>query len=389
MKESIAAPGTLTIHPIAKALPRMDDEAFEVLVSDVKKRGVLIPIVLYKGQILDGRHRYEACKQLGIDCPTMEWDKIEAWRDIQSLNLVRRHLAKDQEYAIRKRAAKKFPEAAEQLEAIKEEAHVREKAGKDLGPRGQKGKSSDIIGKKLNMSGRTVRRVDQVERLIPEELENIAKGKVTANEVLKSYKKAEKKKQIEEKRMAAASLTKPSGLYDVIAIDPPWRYRQNEFSPDYATGVGDYPTLSLAEIKAIKIPAKKDCVLWLWFTNQMVLEAFEVLAAWGFEYKNFLTWDKVIPGIGSKLLNQTEHCIMATKGKPLMNLTNQTTLIREKRREHSRKPENFYEQVETLCAGEMLDYFGRTKRKGWDVWGAEAERFQVNPQALATKEQTQ
>jgi len=44
-------------------------------------------------------------------------------------------------------------------------------------------------------------------------------------------------------------------------------------------------------------------------------------------------------------------------------------------REHSRKPEEFYELVEATCPGSKLELFAREKRPGWEAWGAETDRF--------------
>jgi N6-adenosine-specific RNA methylase IME4 len=86
--------------------------------------------------------------------------------------------------------------------------------------------------------------------------------------------------------------------------------------------------MSIAEICALSVVsvAHHDCVLWLWTTNQHMREAFSVLDAWGFQQKTILTWFKDQMGCGDWLRGQTEHCIMAVRGKPVVTLTNQTTL---------------------------------------------------------------
>ena len=54
-------------------------------------------------------------------------------------------------------------------------------------------------------------------------------------------------------------------------------------------------------------------------------------------------------GRGQVLRDKTEHCIVATRGRPIFHLTNQTTELRAPRRENSRKPDEFYALVEQLC----------------------------------------
>jgi N6-adenosine-specific RNA methylase IME4 len=125
----------------------------------------------------------------------------------------------------------------------------------------------------------------------------------------------------------------------------------------------------------VKTLSQDSCVLWLWTTNAFMREAYACLDAWGFQEKTILTWDKEIMGLGDWLRNQTEHCILAVRGSPIVSLTNQTTILREKRREHSRKPESFYTLVEALCPGSKLEMFAREKRANWTAWGAETEAF--------------
>ena len=60
------------ISPLAMLFPPMLDEDFDKLVSSIQEQGLLEPITLYQGEIIDGRHRYKACKQLGIECQFTE-----------------------------------------------------------------------------------------------------------------------------------------------------------------------------------------------------------------------------------------------------------------------------------------------------------------------------
>ena len=73
--------------------------------------------------------------------------------------------------------------------------------------------------------------------------------------------------------------------------------------------------------------AHADCTLWLWTTNAHHRDAYAVLDAWGFEHKTTLTWFKDKMGVGHWLRGQTEHCLMAVRGHPLVELTNQTTAL--------------------------------------------------------------
>ena len=90
---------------------------------------------------------------------------------------------------------------------------------------------------------------------------------------------------------------------------------------------------------------------------------------WGFNYKATIVWDKEQMGIGRTIRLQCEFCLLATKGAPLLAGEKERDIIRERRRQHSRKPKGFYDMVDRMCVGRKLDYYGREEREGWDVYG--------------------
>jgi N6-adenosine-specific RNA methylase IME4 len=113
----------------------------------------------------------------------------------------------------------------------------------------------------------------------------------------------------------------------------------------------------------------------LWTTNAHLRVAFEVVDAWGFEYKTLLTWVKDRMGTGDWLRGKSEHCLLAVRGKPVFLLGNHTTILEAVRREHSRKPEEFYALVEATSPGGKLDLFCRQRRTGWEAYGNNADLF--------------
>ena len=146
-----------------------------------------------------------------------------------------------------------------------------------------------------------------------------------------------------------------------------------DYDPKGRRSAPPYPTMSVDEIGRIKLPAKEDCVLWLWVINNRFRNAFNILDQWGFKEKNILTWVKDKFGLGAWLRNQTEHCILSVRGKPYFDARNISTLLHGKRTSHSVKPDSFYALVEKTCAGEKLDYFARRERKGWVCFGDEVK----------------
>ena len=134
--------------------------------------------------------------------------------------------------------------------------------------------------------------------------------------------------------------------------------------------------MSIEEMKALPIPPlmHEDAILWAWTTNHHMREAYDILEdAWGLEVKTILTWVKERMGAGDWLRGQTEHCLMTVRGKPTVELTNQTTVLHAPARGHSVKPIEFYNLVESLCpAPRYADLFSRYRHNDrWDCHGDE------------------
>ena len=80
-------------------------------------------------------------------------------------------------------------------------------------------------------------------------------------------------------------------------------------------------------------------------------------------------------GTGEWLRGQTEHCLLATRGRPVFVGGNHTTVLQAPRREHSRKPEEFYKTVEATSPGQRVELFCRELRQGWSAYGNDTGKF--------------
>ena len=91
-------------HKLANSFPLISGEAFDELVEDVRANGILEAIVMYEGEILDGRNRWRAAQQLGIPHAEVKFEELvknhKAPEDpvafIWSKNAVRRQLTASQ-----------------------------------------------------------------------------------------------------------------------------------------------------------------------------------------------------------------------------------------------------------------------------------------------------
>jgi N6-adenosine-specific RNA methylase IME4 len=184
------------------------------------------------------------------------------------------------------------------------------------------------------------------------------------------YRKLKVRREAE--RLKAETPAMPSGKYSVIVVDPPWTYESDNGNAKDRELL-PYASMSEAEIMDLPIPklADDDAVLFLWATNSHLHCAFHVLEKWGFQYRTLITWVKNARSLGSWCRTQTEHALLATKGKPFVHLTTQTTVIHAGvGRTHSRKPDEAYEMIEQMFPQpKKLDFFARRRRPGWHSYG--------------------
>lgn len=178
--------------------------------------------------------------------------------------------------------------------------------------------------------------------------------------------------------------------YTTIYADPPWQFsnRTGKIAPEY-TKMMRYPTMTLKEIEKLPVKdiAADDAHLYLWIPNAILPEGLEVMKKWGFEYKANLIWEKIRQdgepdgsGVGFYFRNVTEILLFGTKTRNKSNkfrtlppARTQVNLLREHRQEHSRKPDEFAELIEKCSPGPYIELFARGIRKGWTVWGNQAD----------------
>jgi N6-adenosine-specific RNA methylase IME4 len=234
------------------------------------------------------------------------------------------------------------------------------------------GDARDKIARYLGVGRTTIDRAEAVMEAAeedPEEYGYLVDQMDRSGKVAGAFRRLTVLKQAKELDATPPEL--PTGPFQVIVADPPWQYDTGSSLP--------YPTMPLEEIKAMPVRdiADENAILWLWTTNAHLPVAFDVVEAWGFEYKALLTWVKDRMGTGEWLRGQTEHCMLAARGKPVFLHENHSTVLEAARREHSRKPEEFYALVEATCPGAKVELFCRQHRNGWHVYGNETNKFDM------------
>jgi N6-adenosine-specific RNA methylase IME4 len=181
--------------------------------------------------------------------------------------------------------------------------------------------------------------------------------------------------------------SKVRGRFGTILADPPWQFanRTGKMAPEHKR-LNRYGTLTLEEIKRLPVAerAENQSHLYLWVPNALLKEGIDVLEAWGFEYKTNLVWYKVRKdggpdgrGVGFYFRNVTELILFGVRGRMRTGVPGRTqvNLIATQKREHSRKPDEIYPLIEGCSPGPYLELFARGPRKGWSVWGNQAEDY--------------
>lgn len=377
-------------HELANLFPLMDESQYSDLVADIKENGLMESIVLHEEKILDGRNRYNACNDAGVEPNFVKYEGEDALSYVISLNLNRRHLNESQRAMIGGRLANMKvgdnqygrqnsttlttnKDAAQKLNvsdySIKKAKQVQKEGIEDL-------QKSVEAGRVSVSAASDIATLDKTEQEVV-----VAKGE---DEILKMATKIRKERSAESReqkakmRMEALAIKPPEGKYRTIVIDPPWDMERIQMeNRTFDKETFDYPTMSLDEIKDFKLPAHEECHLWLWTTQKYLRASFDLLDAWDFTYLATFVWHKNggFQPVGLPQFN-CEFVLLARKGgQPFIETKQFFTCFNAPRREHSRKPDEFYDVVKRVCPEPRIDIFSREDRDGYDVWGLESGMF--------------
>ena len=354
---------------------RKDLGDIPALAASIEEHGLLQPIVITPDRrLVAGLRRLRALELLGRRTVPVHIADIAS--------IVRGERAENQD-----RLPFTLSESVAIWEAVKAEEETAVKGRMSLGGKGAKfsqplkGRAVDRAARGTGKSGRTLEKAKAIVEAAeqdPEKFRKLQEDMDRTGRVNGPFKRLMVTRKAENIQREAPPLPN-KGPYRVIVADPPWPYEVRSEDPSHRS-TQPYPQMSIEQIRALKVGeiAHDDSIVWLWTTNHHMREAFQVLDAWGFQQKTILTWVKDRMSTGDWLRGKTEHCLMATRGRPIVTLHNQTTVLHAPRREHSQKPDEFYELVEHLCpASRYAELFQRTAREKWDGHGDEVRGFTV------------
>jgi N6-adenosine-specific RNA methylase IME4 len=356
---------------------RRDMGDIDSLAASIGELGLLHPVVVRPdGSLIAGARRLAAVKALGWNTvPVTVVDLNSIGKGEFAENTFRKDFTLSEAVAIKR-----------ELEPI-ERAAAKERmlAGKPLGnlPQG-KGRAAD---KATKVTGKARRTLDKAEAIVvAAEAEPKRFGKLL-DDMDRTGRVNGVYRRLKNAQQAAAIRAEPpplpgNGPYRVAVVDIPWAYEPDDDNTAQR-GVLPYPTMSIEQASALDVGSimHADSVLFVWVTNFVLVRGLHVLVldAWGFGPKTLITWPKDDSGRGHWLKGQTEHVVMAVRGKPVVESSDLSTLLRGpfhlvRKNAHSAKPIEFYGFVEKLApAPAYADLFSRYQHNGkWDCHGDQA-----------------
>jgi N6-adenosine-specific RNA methylase IME4 len=352
----------MRLAEIKDSSPKREHGDIESLKQSIREVGLINPITVdFHGILMAGRRRFQAVTELG-------WNEVEvrilpaetplkAFRIALDENLKRKQLT-DPEVAS---SIKDYDELKRKLEGEAKAGGDRQSIGHTVTDGWSLQKTADELG----VSKPAVVKAIKIATAIEEhpELASFHNGQAILTE----------RKRIEVKEIAP-----PVGLYRTIVIDPPWPMKKivREERPNQYDF--DYPTMSIDQIKGFRIPAYQDgCHVYLWTTQKYLPIAFEVFKAWGVNYECLLTWVKNVGFTPFSWMYSTEHCLFGRIGDLPLTKLGRRLDFQAKVREHSRKPDEFYELIREVSPEPRIDIFSREKHEGFDQYGNETAKFAV------------
>lgn len=419
--------GGIPFHPLADLFPLIEGPDFEALCEDIRKHGLRQPIQIWHGQILDGRNRYRAvCQMLPGFYDLTAAEHLTgggSWFEdvshihprllpahVISLNLRRRHLDETQRALIGASLASlpvggrskrcddeganlpdssvTVAEAAALLNvsprSVKAAKQLRREAPPDVVQEAERGEVS-LHGAQTGLRAAKAELLRRGEDVSPEALsrayallrDQAEAARQAAKDRKKTHRLAREARLAGKIEAANAQLAATEKRYGVILADPEWRFETwGEGGRDRAPE-NHYPTSGTGIIAARPVGnlAAQDCVLFIWATPPMLVDALEVMAAWQFRYVTHCIWDKHKIGLGYWFRFRHELLLVGVRGDvPCPAMGDQwPSVIEAPPGEHSEKPERFHELIEAYFPSlPKIELNARRARPGWDVWGAEA-----------------
>jgi len=198
------------VHPAALIPPPLADDDYQALLDSIRQHGQQHPIILFEGRVIDGRHRYQACRELGIIPRVESYSGNLSPLEIVKLNLARRHLSASQKAVVALSIADYEAELAKErqrnsggdrksdLYKKSVPANLREPINKTANPKRKQNESSDRAAAATGASARNVQKAKKIAAEAPDLLEKVRDGSVTLNAAENQLKERKHKDELQK-----------------------------------------------------------------------------------------------------------------------------------------------------------------------------------------------
>lgn len=310
----------LEFHVIAGLFPLMEPAELDALAEDIRQHGLLEPIVLHEGRILDGRNRYLACQKAEVPVRTRELPTgTNPWDFVWSHNAERRHLDAGRKAQIRVRQLSQSEAWADQRRQAAEDANRKRSATQKGKPKERavshdQARSHEPVERKsvaaaAKVSEPTAARALALEKKRPDLADQVIAGTLTQPQALRQMQRDEKRADLVAQATCAAAAGTPEWRIiagDCIAelanvapasarlvfADPPYN-----IGIDYGSGAAadrladaDYLAWCTRWMQAAVRVLTPDGGLWVMINDEYAAEFTGALKGLGLTIRNWIKW---------------------------------------------------------------------------------------------------
>ena len=179
-------------HPIADIWPMMSDDDIQSLSADIKSLGLLAPVWIYEGKILDGRNRAKACQMAGVKVETKTYTGDNPVAFAFSLNEKRRHLSSGARAALAVEAKPLYEAEAKKRQGKRtdlSDSNIPQKVGESNKEKSRHDRESDAqAAADFGTNRQYVTQAEKVKAQAPEVFEKLKQGKVSMQDAMREVR---------------------------------------------------------------------------------------------------------------------------------------------------------------------------------------------------------
>ena len=367
------------IGQLAMAFPDMTSEQYNALKTSISEDGLLDPITIWNDHIIDGRHRYRACRELGV-MPQFQClpDDVDPARYVIARNIPRRNPSSNELVLIAHRLSRwSKPGGDRRSEDYRRRQDHSAQVRNDLGQQ----EAARLLGVSPRSVSQAARVLAQDGPAIQALQEAVEKGEIKVGDAYKIRRQPEEvqKQALDRFRNRQARtlssaveaivggpsadnpMPQPLIRYRTIVVDPPWPMGGPVVKGQPVGQVSNCSAMTVEDIAKMKLPLADTGFVFLWATQEHLPEATRILSRWKLNYRFTMVWSKsggIQPPNSCRY--DTEFIVVGTKGEPkftthwsfsaVITAPCQNPLV-----SHSAKPKEFYDLLSQFTPGPRLE----------------------------------